>query len=496
MKTDSLLRYAYHAWPKHARNSLDDMLAAGEVKAFVRGCRSFPLMLHCGNYVRMWDLLGPLHVAAYFGLPISLAGSNSTKPNCRTLRWKETPLHLACRQASSFSTVQELLLLPSIDLNAANRLQETPLVWACHSGNMNAVKLLLNQPNLKLNRVADDRGRTAFTRAAAESNETMVTAILTHSPTMIHSTDRRRRTALSWACEEGSFAMVKLLLSHSQSEVRLADASGRTTLSYASESDSVDVFNLILSLAPEDVYSADRQGRTPLSWAASDGGQEAFKILLTYPETDVNQVDKNGRTPLSHGSEAFYAHQRVELLLANPLTEVNLADTSGRTPLMWAAKWDRASTTEVLLGHPQTDVNRQDNKGRTPLTLACCRFMEIWEAWQIIRNLLAHPNIKVNLPDSKGRTPLIQITMPKPRPEDVESLRNMKAVCQMLLAHPQTDVNLVDNKGRTALSWASLRGHKDLVELLGHTQTQVEPDRGFGQLLDSAARGLRDLWNK
>ncbi|KAH6910052.1 hypothetical protein BKA70DRAFT_1424554 [Coprinopsis sp. MPI-PUGE-AT-0042] len=83
-EVDPLLTYAYHAWSKHALNSLNDPSMVTKVKGFVRGCRSFPLFKYY-DYVE--DLLGPLHVVGFFHLPISLAGGpliNALDPNRRT----------------------------------------------------------------------------------------------------------------------------------------------------------------------------------------------------------------------------------------------------------------------------------------------------------------------------------------------------------------------------------------------------------------------------
>ena len=72
LRNDPLLAYSYEAWAYHALASIksNSPSAIARVEAFVSGCKAFPDVL-TGRYT----LLGPYHVAARFGLPLLLAGS-------------------------------------------------------------------------------------------------------------------------------------------------------------------------------------------------------------------------------------------------------------------------------------------------------------------------------------------------------------------------------------------------------------------------------------
>ncbi|KAH6910107.1 ankyrin repeat-containing domain protein [Coprinopsis sp. MPI-PUGE-AT-0042] len=510
-EVDPLLTYAYHAWSKHALNSLNDPSMVTKVKGFVRGCRSFPLFKYY-DYVE--DLLGPLHVVGFFHLPISLAGGpliNALDPNRRT-KWKKfTPLHLACRDPSHFSTLQELVSLRLIDVNAVNKRGETPLICAAESGTEDAVKHLLAHPKIRLD-LTDQYGLTVFTSAAEKGNETVVKP---YSP--IHQARFIQLMAGGEQQYLGRASVATWPWSSSSFPIPSPRSVWRITTDH------------ILSLAQDDIQLADKDGRTPLSWASSGGDEETVKILLACPGTDINQVDNYGRTPLSWASE----HSQegvVKVLLANPLTNVNLADADGWTPLI-RASWlsHNVDSMKALLAHPQINVNLQNNKGQIALIRAIS-----WYKLETVKVLLAHPDIKVNLPDREGRTPLIWATMKEWRSAGTEE------ITQVLLAHPQTDVNLANNQGRTALSWASQlgrevivkhllehpqigashrpdnqgrtplgwaskEGHNKIAELLlAHSpiQPQSEPepepepelDRGLGSMLDSAVQKVHRLW--
>lgn len=504
VQADPLLPYAYNTWSIHARNSLNDPTAVAEVKEFVRGCQSFP-MTH--DYCSKPDLLGPLHVVAAFNLPTYLVSSewrSLLSPNPRT-RHKETPLHLACRHTSDLTGLEELLSLRLIDVNATNRFKETPLICAIRSNNVGAVNLLLGHPKIRVD-MLDDLGRTAFIWATIYSNQPMVEAMLAHSRYVIHLPDGMGQTALSWACWTGDLDMVKLLLSYSPLELRMADKTGRTPLSWAATSNHrlsptwIDTLRLILSLAPDDVHLADEQGRTPLSWAVSDGETEAVEILLAYPGTDINQVDKDDFTPLLRASlfESDNVNDvealKMRVLLAHPQVDVNSAENLGLTPLMHALFRSWGPCLTLLLSHPEVDVNLPSSTlGKTPLHLVATAGKV-----ERVKLLLAHPDIKVNVLDFEGSTPLVCVAMQECESKDTDRARRLEEVAQALLAHPQTDVNLADNKGRTALSWASKRGHDNIVKLLlEHPQTQSARSRGLGRLLSSTfARGKRRAMEK
>ncbi|KAH6901153.1 hypothetical protein BKA70DRAFT_1569201 [Coprinopsis sp. MPI-PUGE-AT-0042] len=173
-KTEPLLAYAYEAWPVHARESVDDPPVAGQLAQFVQGCHAFPLddgtlisgyrshRVQFGDSVWPLDTLEPLHMAAYFNLPIAIAGSaHLRKPNELTPVKGRTPLILAINQNST-SAVRDLLSLPSTLVNAANRDRNLPLMWALgccfqySSINPAIASLLLGHPKIRVNAYARD----------------------------------------------------------------------------------------------------------------------------------------------------------------------------------------------------------------------------------------------------------------------------------------------------------------------------------------------------
>ncbi|KAH6911295.1 hypothetical protein BKA70DRAFT_1270078, partial [Coprinopsis sp. MPI-PUGE-AT-0042] len=160
LSAEPFLAYAYEAWSIHARESLDDTSTADQLAVFIQGCSAFPI-----HRAYEFETLEPLHMAAYFNLPIPLAGSASL------LRAK-SPDTLQ----SSSSAVAELLHLPGILVNAADQDGYTPLMWALgyriglgytHGLNINepTMALLLAHPDIDVN-ACDGSGWSALVRAA------------------------------------------------------------------------------------------------------------------------------------------------------------------------------------------------------------------------------------------------------------------------------------------------------------------------------------------
>ena len=132
------------------------------------------------------------------------------------------------------------------------------------------------------------------------------------------------------------------------------------------------------------------------------------------PKASANATDKEGLTAL-HRVSTRGQHKIAELLIANG-ADVNAKDKNGQTPLHLAVEKGNTITAELLLDNG-ADLNSPDNRGDSPLQLA--------------------------LKDrSKGKLLIPLITK-----------------CSGVK-------NTSDGDGNPLLFWPSLRGDKDLVELL------------------------------
>lgn len=153
------LSYAHDAWASHALASIGHEGTRCRLATFVEECRSFPIFLN--GWGGWFDVLSPLHVTAYFNLPISFAGPSSLQdPNHWSPVGYLSPLHLATL-LNSDRAVEELLALPNILVNATDRCKTTAFILASADNREGIVKLLLAHPKININH-ADENGMTAL----------------------------------------------------------------------------------------------------------------------------------------------------------------------------------------------------------------------------------------------------------------------------------------------------------------------------------------------
>ncbi|KAH6867197.1 ankyrin repeat-containing domain protein [Coprinopsis sp. MPI-PUGE-AT-0042] len=251
LNTEPLLAYAYEAWSIHARESINDPPVAGQLAQFIQGCRAFPLdddTLIQGNHshrVEKWhpvsgwplDTLEPLHMAAYFNLPINIAGSaHLRKPNNLTRIRGRTPLILAINRNST-SAVRDLLSLPSILVNAADHDGSSPLMWALGcllkpmegSINPEIASLLLGHPKTRVNAYSR-YGYSALMRASASDLKEAATLLLAHPKIKPNQAGSMGRTALMYASHNNSQRVIYVLLADPRVKVNLRSKDGDTAL--------------------------------------------------------------------------------------------------------------------------------------------------------------------------------------------------------------------------------------------------------------------------
>ncbi|KAH6911316.1 hypothetical protein BKA70DRAFT_1560404 [Coprinopsis sp. MPI-PUGE-AT-0042] len=175
LKADSFLAYAYEHWSTHAHESLDNTSLANRLSQFIQGCGAFPVGLSTSYWSSIYDVLEPLHMAAYFDFPLSFAGSEHLRnPNHPTPHKGRTPLILATWQ-NSFSAMRELLSLPGILVNAANKDGDIPLVYAAKWSREASLSLLLAHPQINVN-AADSNGRSALMWVSSEEKAVLLLA--------------------------------------------------------------------------------------------------------------------------------------------------------------------------------------------------------------------------------------------------------------------------------------------------------------------------------
>ncbi|KAH6907906.1 ankyrin repeat-containing domain protein, partial [Coprinopsis sp. MPI-PUGE-AT-0042] len=226
LNAESFLAYAYDHWSIHAHESLGDTSLVDRLSQFLQGCCAFPVGLSRRFLPSIDDTLEPLHMAAYFDFPLSVAGSaHLGDPNHLTPHMGQTPLILATWR-NSLSTMRDLLSLPGILVNAADKDGDIPLVYTAGWRKQASLSLLLAHPKININ-ATDSYGRTALTMASSEEAATLLLAHRKIKPNLV---DSDGDTALMRASCFGRLEVVRVLLDDPRVQYSLRSKDGRTAL--------------------------------------------------------------------------------------------------------------------------------------------------------------------------------------------------------------------------------------------------------------------------
>lgn len=248
--------------------------------------------------------------------------------NARDIQHGRTPLHVACRNASSTSlhrkSLVELLLANGADVNMLDNYRRTPLHYACES------HYLL---------------------------ETIVRTLI-DAGANINEPDVDGETPLQTACQN-------------------------------THPDAILVVELLLEVGA-DVHTTDCAGTSLLHTACfRDIRSKSIMQAIIAAGANVNQLTTEGRTPLHFAcSNTDGTHEIIEFLLENG-ANANHVDEHGYTPLHFYC-WNINARPETmrLLVKAGASVNQQKPDGHIPLDIACKQFCNIVSQSDLIRELL------------------------------------------------------------------------------------------------------------
>jgi len=199
--------------------------------------------------------------------------------------------------------------------------------------------LLQGRANLEAPLLA--HGETALMMASRSGNVDAVKTLLDHGAQIETKDTLRGTTALMWAAEQGHAAVVQLLIARGakvgeQSEV--LRTLKRRGLGYAPAKDQG---------GPD---APIKGGLTALIFAAREGSLDCVRALIAA-NAGVNQTSADGSSPLLVAVQNGYYD--MALYLMDHGANVNLANAKGWTPLYLAVKTRNQETTAIP--GPSTD---------------------------------------------------------------------------------------------------------------------------------------------
>ncbi|KAM3716378.1 Ankyrin repeat, PH and SEC7 domain containing protein secG [Dirofilaria immitis] len=303
----------------------------------------------------------------------------------------------------------------------------TPLLIASMSGNVSAIKLMIEN-DIQINHVDKDKHSAVHWAVGAQA---------------VHYAAASENVSLE-RCE----AILHVLLKYG-AKVNARDIDGRTPILWAASYGNLEIV-IILSKTGGDIYAVDRDQLGAIHCAASHGHAHIIEYLInTLDPSIINLVDRNGDTAL------FYAvtlghYECARLLLLNG-AEVNHQDRHLRCPSHCAAAKGQLRMLK-LLKHFGGSYEIQNRRGDLPIHEAIQA-----GAKDCVEYLLASHPSSANVANHEGRTGL----------HLAAASGNMEMV--ILLCGRNTDVNplmLYKDTLLTPLDLAIQKNHEMVVEYL------------------------------
>ena len=323
--------------------------------------------------------------------------------------------------------------------------QFTLLYYAVATNQPNIVKLLLNTPNIDVNK-GDNFGRTPLYTAANKENTECIELLLKAPDIDVNKAKNNGETPLHTAAVQGNKECIELLLKAPDIDVNKADDDGSTPLHDAINYGHAECV-LLLSKAPGiNVNKAKNNGETPLHTAAVQGKKECIELLLKAPDIDVNKADEHGRTPLHDAINCGHA-EYVLLLSKAPGINANKANTKGETPLDCAFENGNTEILQSLLA-----ISDLDTSAYPALHIAV-----IGNDIEQATKLLSETTTDINQADKSGKTALHYAT----------SMENEECV-KLLLSANSIAINKADKQGCTAYDIAEHKKNNNIKTLLSH----------------------------
>ncbi|KAJ5855203.1 hypothetical protein N7455_009151 [Penicillium solitum] len=251
----------------------------------------------------------------------------------------------------------------------------------------------------------DHQGRTALHLAAASGNLSAVKSLLDKKSIDCDVLDQRNGTPLHAAAMGGHLAVVDLLL-RQNALVNCKDDSGNTPLWYSTSSHRDDVTERLLTENDVDVNTVGGGGRygepsTSLHHLARRMDTVVLRWFLARPTLDPN-ICAGFRSPLrlaiTEGNIAV-----VRLLLTHNELEINARHTREDSPLCLATERGDVNVVKLLVEQgDRLKINQLNSIDEESALFVAVRN----QSFDILDILLQNPAINLNLSNRWGETAL------------------------------------------------------------------------------------------
>ncbi|KAL2842896.1 ankyrin repeat-containing domain protein [Aspergillus pseudoustus] len=240
----------------------------------------------------------------------------------------------------------KLLINAGSDLNAQNNLGYTALCQSVLWNKPTVTRLLLNEPDLDINRGSQSRGCPLHIACRLGFLET-VKLLVDKGADVNNAVSSIPGTPLQSACfvlGDDPMPIIHHLLDHG-ADVNTVGGLAATALNVAAMTRGPELIRFFLEKGA-DAQKSDSQGALPVHYAAIHGIDSLVTILGAGGRPFVSDV--LGRSPLHWAAQNGKLRVVEHLLNILEPSSVNAPDIDGWTPLCWAARGVEESESDTF----------------------------------------------------------------------------------------------------------------------------------------------------
>ena len=526
-----LVAYASRYWGDHVREAganidIENIMRLVDDYDRVAGCiqAAWYMESYCANG---WDVhkgVCGLHVCAWFGLSsiIPKLDKDDFEVDVEEPIFGQTPLIYACRRGHVEAA--KALLERGASVNKVTLKGTTAMFEAIRENKAKIVGLLLTRKDLDVNAVlVQDYERTALMLAARQNHSNIVQLLLKHSKIKVNAQDTYGWTALSLAAHRGHLNTTKILLGELEIDANLVNAFGQSALMLAAERNKPDIVELLLRNGADPMLRIRQGGATAVLLAA---GSNAISVIETMMKNgvDLDCLDDDRRGLLHHASaKGWPAVVRFLSGLKPEWLDVNSKDMNGQTPLHDACSSIRGESTKVvdaLLELPGINPAVKDNFDRSCIEVAWQHgYIKIMDILQLENKLskrvatfvpdeqklplwsLAKCGFSDILHTQKLAIPSKMVSEKEPGTQNTALhwavISNQLEILRLLL-HSDASPDHQNRQGRTPLHLAAVKGNLSATrELLAcHADFNNKDIWGQELLVCHADFNIKDIWGR
>ena len=243
-----------------------------------------------------------------------------------------TPLMMACKhsQTEAVRLILSYSETKEIGLGSCDDTRKTAFHWACLSGNLDIVKLLLSHMEDRLKseltpiqverrknkkEYRDNVPQAEWQYLNADRFIARLDKLFADSFVEPNKLDQARMTGFLYACREGQTEIVGYLMEKADDlglDLQAVDTFKRTGLHLACKLGKIEVVKLFLN-SNVDLNARSHYGATPFMVACEEGQIDIVGELLQRSDIVLNARDKLGRTAFFRACEQ--GHYQTAMLL-------------------------------------------------------------------------------------------------------------------------------------------------------------------------------------